>query len=351
MTYRAFLIVFSPHVFWCSSQFCSIRAKCWHAFLPLILWVAFPYTLLVATVSGCRNSGSTRFIFVLSYVSEHDFPRRSFSVVLRWHGWNFIQVFVCPRGLYRTMCHPVFLACSRLEHSTVRCPRVSRHEQAHRLMASMGLSRLDDPSLWTEHSRTAGDTASSSSLISPRLLQVFLAIAFRLYISGACRGVDPLSSACMQIWSIRMCTCSLHQFNYLVLVRSCDVKTYPADPRSKKIKLSDVAVRRSLRSVRDSVVSLVETCASMAYETFHLVLGGDIRITPVLFALHLLQVLVSGSITSVSERCLEVQNWVLRGFRGYSGPMLGSMVDTCSASVTAALGRRPACDAIFCHWS
>ena len=89
----------------------------------------------------------------------------------------------------------------------------------------------------------------------------------------------------------------------------------------------------------------------MAYETFHLVLGGDIRITPVLFALHLLHVLVSGSITSVSERCLEVQNWVLQGFRGYSGSMLGSMVDTCSASVTAALGRLPACDAIFCHWS
>ena len=49
----------------------------------------------------------------------------------------------------------------------------------------MGLSRLDDLSLWTQHSRTAGDTASSFSLISPRLLQVFLAIAFRLYIRRA----------------------------------------------------------------------------------------------------------------------------------------------------------------------
>ena len=80
---------------------------------------------------------------------------------------------------------PCFSGCSRPEHSTVRCPGVSRHEQAHRLMASMGLFRLDDPSLWTQHSRTAGHTASSFSLISPRLLQVFLAIAFRLYIRRA----------------------------------------------------------------------------------------------------------------------------------------------------------------------
>ena len=72
------------------------------------------------------------------------------------------------------MCHTDFLACSRLEHSTVRCPGVRWHEQAHRLMASMGLSRLDDLSLWTQYSRTAGDTVSSSSLISPRLLEVSL---------------------------------------------------------------------------------------------------------------------------------------------------------------------------------
>ena len=73
-------------------------------------------------------------------------------------------------------------------------------------------------------------------------------------VSGACRGVDPLSSAFLQLWSIRVCTCPLHLFNDLVLVRRCDVKAYPADPRSKTIKLSDAAVRRSLRSVRDSVV-------------------------------------------------------------------------------------------------
>ena len=74
------------------------------------------------------------------------------------------------------------------------------------------------------------------------------------FVSGACRGVDPLSSAFLQIWSIRVCTCPLHLFNELVLGRSCDVKAYPADPRSKTIKLSDAAVRRSLRSVRDSVM-------------------------------------------------------------------------------------------------
>ena len=48
------------------------------------------------------------------------------------------------------------------------------------------------------------------------------------------------------------------------------------------------------------------------YEVSHSVLGGDIRITPVLFALHLLHVLVSGSIAYVSECCLEVLDWVLR---------------------------------------
>ena len=73
-------------------------------------------------------------------------------------------------------------------------------------------------------------------------------------VSGDCRGVDPLSSAFPQLWPIRVCTCPLHLFNDLALVRSCDVKAYPADPRSKTIKLSDAAIRRSLRSVRDSVV-------------------------------------------------------------------------------------------------
>ena len=59
---------------------------------------------------------------------------------------------------------PCFSGCSRFGHSGVRCAGGCRHERAHRLMASMGLSRLDDLSLWTQYSRTAGDTASSSSL-------------------------------------------------------------------------------------------------------------------------------------------------------------------------------------------
>ena len=37
---------------------------------------------------------------------------------------------------------------------------VRRHDQAHKLMASMRLTRLDSPSLWTSHSRSTGDTAS-----------------------------------------------------------------------------------------------------------------------------------------------------------------------------------------------
>ena len=49
----------------------------------------------------------------------------------------------------------------------------------------MGLSRLDELSLWTQYSRTAGDTASSSSLASPRLFELFQVIAFCLYITWA----------------------------------------------------------------------------------------------------------------------------------------------------------------------
>ena len=37
------------------------------------------------------------------------------------------------------------------EHATVRCAEGRLHEQGHKLMASMGLSRLDDLSLWTKH--------------------------------------------------------------------------------------------------------------------------------------------------------------------------------------------------------
>ena len=104
----------------------------------------------------------------------------------------------------------------------------------------------------------------------------------------------------------------------------------------------------------------------MSYGTFHSVLNEDIRITPLLFAIHLLHILVSGSTASVSERCLEVQNWVLRetlrvlgrdtwsrvlsddshifcvvvvfgscGVSVFFG-MLGSVVDPCPSSVPEA---------------
>ena len=97
-----------------------------------------------------------------------------------------IQLYFSPeRALHDNVSPCLFWLVCRPEHSTVRCAGGCRHERAHRLMASMGLSRLDDLSLWTQYSRTAGDTASSSSLISPHLLQVFLAIAFRLYIGRA----------------------------------------------------------------------------------------------------------------------------------------------------------------------
>ena len=156
-----------------------------------------------------------------------------------------------PERAVKDNVSPCFSGCSRPEHSTVRCRGVSRHEQ--------GSSRLDDLSLCTEYSRTAGDTASSSSLTSPRLFEVFLVIALRLHIRWA------LSLVLVVEWILfRLPSCSsgqsgcvrarLHLFNDLALVRRCDVKAYPADPRSKTIKLSDAAVRRSLRSVRDSVV-------------------------------------------------------------------------------------------------
>ena len=68
-------------------------------------------------------------------------------------------------GALQTLCgHFLREDGARILKSVSSCPGVSRHEQAHRLMASMGLFRLDDLSLWTQHSRTAGDT-----LISPGL--------------------------------------------------------------------------------------------------------------------------------------------------------------------------------------
>ena len=64
---------------------------------------------------------------------------------------SWLQAVISPERAVQDNVSPCFSGCSRPEHSTVRCPGVSRHEQAHRLMASMGLFRLDDPSLWTDH--------------------------------------------------------------------------------------------------------------------------------------------------------------------------------------------------------
>ena len=159
---------------------------------------------------------------------------------------SWLQAVISPERAVQDNVSPCFSGCSRPEHSRVRCPGVSRHEQAHRLMASMGLSRLDDLSLCTEYSRTAGDTAASSSHHKTSSVCAFVAycilpVYYMGIVSGDCREVDPLSSSFPQLWPSRVCTCPLHLFNDLGLVRSCDEKAYPADPRSKTIKLSDAA--------------------------------------------------------------------------------------------------------------
>ena len=98
---------------------------------------------------------------------------------------SWLQAVILPERAVQDNVSPCFSGCSRPEHSRVRCAGGCRHERAHRLMASMGLSRLDDLSLRTQYSRTAGDTASSSSLTSPRLFELFQVIAFCLYITWA----------------------------------------------------------------------------------------------------------------------------------------------------------------------
>ena len=142
---------------------------------------------LLAATSGCRHPEITRNICVSSLKLRF---RTRLSTTLPLSGSSTartrIQLYFSPeRALHVNASPCLFWLVCRPEHSTVRCAGGCRHERAHRLMASMGLSRLDDLSLWTQHSRTARDTASSSSLISPRLLQVYLAIAFPLYIGRA----------------------------------------------------------------------------------------------------------------------------------------------------------------------
>ena len=158
---------------------------------------------LLAATSGCRHPEITRNICVSSLKLRF---RTRLSTTLPLSGSSTartrIQLYFSPeRALHDNVSPCLFWLVCRPEHSTVRCAGGCRHERAHRLMASMGLSRLDDLSLWTPYSRTAGDTASSSSLISPHLLQVFLAIAFRFNMlrddssfEAVVRGVIAASS-------------------------------------------------------------------------------------------------------------------------------------------------------------
>ena len=70
------------------------------------------------------------------------------------------MVYHCFTAFFGNRGHVDFAPSAELtrqvEKSTRRAyqapmPVDLRHEQAHRLMVSMGLSRLDDPSLWTDH--------------------------------------------------------------------------------------------------------------------------------------------------------------------------------------------------------
>ena len=119
---------------------------------------------------------------------------------------SWLQAVISPERAVQDNVSPCFSGCSRPEHSRVLRAGGCRHERAHSLMASMGLSRLDDLSLWTQYSRTAGDTASSSSLTSPRLFELFQVIAFCLYITWA------LSLAIVVEWILfRLPSCSSGQ--------------------------------------------------------------------------------------------------------------------------------------------
>ena len=64
---------------------------------------------------------------------------------------RFLSLVFTPERAVQDNVSPCFSGCSRPEHATVRSPGGCRHERAHRLMASMGLSRLDVRSLSTEH--------------------------------------------------------------------------------------------------------------------------------------------------------------------------------------------------------
>ena len=93
-------------------------------------------------------------------------------------------------------------------------------------MASMGLSRLDDLSVWTQYSRTAGDTASSSFPVGPRQPEVFLAVAFRLYITRALSVAPVVESILFRPPAFNQGVMSGRSTSskYLVWVRSRDAK-------------------------------------------------------------------------------------------------------------------------------
>ena len=109
---------------------------------------------------------------------------------------------------------------------TVYCPGTRWHERAHQLMASMGLSRLDVLSLSTDH-------------CLHRLL-----LKFRFRQSGHFIATVEVFSCCQYLW-----------------VGSRDAKANPVDHRRDRIKLSDAAVGRSLRSIRD-----YRQCANLVRE-------------------------------------------------------------------------------------
>ena len=173
------------------------------------------------------NTASLLHVVLSNFLRSLETPN-----TLTTRSTSLVQLYFLPeRALHDNASPCLFWLVCLPEHSTVRCAGGCRDERAHRLMASMGLSRLDDLSLWTQYSRTAGDRASSSSLTSPRLLQVFLAIAFRLY-SGRALSLAPVVEsiffrppAC-RFGQIRVCTWPLHQFSYLERVGSLDAEAH-----------------------------------------------------------------------------------------------------------------------------
>ena len=121
-------------------------------------------------------------------------------------GHQASEDYFSPERAVQVNVSPCFSGCSRPEHSTVRCPGVSRHEQAHRLMGVHGLippgrSELMDsafPDSWRHGFFVLSHKSSSVSGILGDCIPPVYKTGI---VSCACRGVDPLSSTCLQIWS------------------------------------------------------------------------------------------------------------------------------------------------------